>query len=641
MRLSPLFHDHAVLQRNQPLPIWGEATPGSAINVRLGTVHAKVTAATDGRWLLRLPAQSAGGPYELTVTGEGETLTVRDVLIGDVWICSGQSNAEWILQQVDTITNQTTDSELPQLRLLTVGTPVRIGRQTEVNGRWTACTPASLMPFSAIGGWFGRILNRELGVPIGIIANAWGGTRIQAWLSREALMTDPAGREELAVSDIAAFTTEIAHQKAYPTSDEWAQAEGPQDAGNLGLNSGWANADFDSSDWKSMDLPSHWQLQGHPSSGILWFRRTLEVPTEWLGQDLSLNLGAIDKHDDTYVNGERVGGISWENPNSWNTPRTYNVPARLIGPDRRIVIAVRARSHLFDGGLAGPAVLMKLHPHGDDSSALPLTGSWSWKVEQDWGQVAPPPNFGNGAGGCNGPHSMFDCRLHPLIPYAIRGVIWYQGESNAEESNLYRRLLPLMITDWRRVWGQGDFPFIQVQLANYKESLANPGDSDWASLRSAQASALRLPNVGMAVAIDVGDAHDIHPMDKKTVAERLARWALSEVYHRSLMPCGPLLRDSLPEAGGRLRLRFRHATGLATRDGGPVRHLAIAATNRIWRWAESRIEGDTLVVWHPEIPRPAAVRYAWADNPEGCNLINADDLPAAPFDTDADIPTTP
>ena len=635
MRLSPIFHDHAVLQRDQPLPIWGTAVPGSAIEVRLGNAHARVTSATDGRWLLRLPAQSAGGPYELTATGEGKTLAVCDVLIGDVWICSGQSNAEWTLEQVNPGGEQAADGEFPNVRLLTVNSHVRIGRQIEVQGRWTPCTSSKLMPFSAMGGWFGRILHRELGIPIGIIANARGSTRIQSWISREALMTDPAGREELAACDVATFLTEITIKEIYSSLDEWAQAEGPIDTGNFGLTAGWAGAEFDDSDWETMDLPSHWQLQGHPGCGILWFRCTVEVPAAWVGSDLTLSLGAIDKHDDTYVNGERVGGVSWEDSASWTTMRNYTLPAKLVGPERRVVIAVRARSHANDGGLTGPGEVMKLHPCGDDVQALPLSGSWTWKVEQDWGKVTPPGCSGFGPGNINSPHSMYDTRLHPLIPYGIRGVIWYQGESNAHEAGLYRRLLPLMITDWRRVWGQGEFPFIQVQLANYREPEPDPGESDWAALRSAQTSALRLPNVGMAVAIDVGDADDIHPKDKKSVGQRLARWALSEVYHRGLVPNGPLLRSSTPEIGGCLRLSFHQAHGLTTRDGGPVRHLAIADSKRIWRWAESRIEGENLLVWHPDIPHPAAARYAWADNPAGCNLINSDDLPAAPFDTDS------
>jgi sialate O-acetylesterase len=641
MLLSPPFHDHAVLQRDLPTPVWGEATPGSRITVRLGAVSAQVETATDGRWLLRLPPQPAGGPYDLIVSSEGETAIVRDVLIGDVWICSGQSNAEWKLMHFDPFGHQVAGVNLPKLRLLTVSTPRRIGRQTEIDGRWTVANHASLMPFSAVGGWFGRFLQRELDVPIGIIVNAWAGTRLQAWCSREALMLDPSGREEIADDDAAAYTARPETGKTYPTLDAWAQAEGPRDAGNHGLATGWARPDCDDRAWKIMALPGHWQRGGHPGSGVLWFRRTLEVPTAWRGRDLQLDLGPIDKHDDTYVNGDRIGGISWENPNSWCTPRSYTIPARQVGADGRVVIAVRARSHIFDGGLAGPACLMKLHPPGDEGGALPLSGDWKWRLEQDWGQIVPPPPIlgsgpamSSGADTPNAPHATFDCRLHPLIPYGIRGVIWYQGESNVQEAALYRRLLPLMIEDWRRVWGQGAFPFIQVQLANHLQAKDAPEDSAWASLRAAQAAALALPGVGMAVAIDVGEAADIHPKDKKSVGERLARWALCEVYHRAGLPSGPLLAGMQREAGGRLRLSFRYAQGLSTRDGAAVRHLAIADAKRCWRWAQSRIEGESLVVWHPDLSCPAAVRYAWADNPEGCNLVNGAGLPASPFDSD-------
>ncbi|MEI9999147.1 MAG: sialate O-acetylesterase [Verrucomicrobiota bacterium] len=253
-------------------------------------------------------------------------------------------------------------------------------------------------------------------------------------------------------------------------------------------------------------------------------------------------------------------------------------------------------------------------------------------LEQNWGVVQPPAILGDG--NPNSPYILFDSRVHPLLPYGIAGVIWYQGESNAAEARLYRRLLPLMIRDWRRAWGQGDFPFLQVQLANYQAPATEPGPSDWAELREAQAAALAEPNTGMAVAIDVGDAADIHPRDKRSVGLRLAWWALAEIYGRGGVPSGPLYTHATSEARGRLRIHFRHAAGFKTRDGQAPHHVAIAGPDRKFLWAESDIEGETLLVWHPAILHPVAVRYAWATNPDGCNLVNAAGLPASPFRTD-------
>lgn len=632
MHPAPIFQDHAVLQRDCPLPVWGEAAPGTSITVEIGGHSAAAVTGSDGRWITRLPALPAGGPHQLIIqAGNGTpSVTFNDILIGEVWVCSGQSNMEFTLDQTGAPSG---DTELPRIRLLTVSTAAKGSLQTEIDGRWTACSQEAISKFSAVAGWFGRTLHASLGVPVGLIANAWGGTRIQAWLSREALMSDPAGRDEIAAYEPLLYSTAPLPDSTFESYDAWFRAVGPENPIDLGRRDGWHTANFDHSAWPTMDLPSRWQDGGHDFSGLFWFRRTIPIPPMWRGRDLMLHLGAIDKHDETYVNGHRIGGLAWEHLNSWCTPRHYTVPSALLGGGTHLVIAVRVRSHQYHGGLTGPAASMCIHPLNSPEARLPLAGPWHFAVEQNWGSIISPAFDGRGPGGCNAPYSMFASRLHPLIPFAIRGFIWYQGESNASEHTLYRRLLPLMIADWRRAWGQGKLPFLQVQLANYQPALDHPAESDWAGLRSAQAAALRDPQVGLAVAIDVGEAGDIHPKDKKTVGLRLARWALGGVYGHSVTPSGPLLR-AVTSASGRLHVAFDHASGLSTRDGGRVSNLAIAGSDRRFHWAESRIVGEQLEVWHPDIPCPAVVRYAWADNPEGCNLINADFLPAAPFDTD-------
>ncbi|HAT10255.1 MAG TPA: 9-O-acetylesterase [Planctomycetes bacterium] len=632
MRLAPIFHDHAVLQRDLSLPIWGLTGPGEAVIVELAGRQARVTAGPDGSWLLRLPALPAGGPHELVARSASGEVRVRDILIGEVWVCSGQSNMEWKLQQ----TPQQLDPAAchhPAIRLLTVATPARQGRQSEIDGRWTLADHASLAAFSAIGGWFGRILHRELGVPVGLICNAWGGTRVQAWMSREALMVEEFGRGE--VLGYEGFAYGMPKSGGVKSQADWEQEMQALDTGNAGLAQGWAGPGFDDAAWEAMPVPSRWQDFGHATSGVWWYRRTVSVPAAWRGQDLELHLGAVDKHDDTYVNGERVGGLSWNaGLNSWCAPRVYPIPARLIGADGRLTVAVRARSHIYHGGLIGPSTAMQLHPVGTTAGAVPLAGDWRARREQDWGLNTQPAGQ-MAASNPNAPYTLFDSRLAPLIPYAIRGAIWYQGESNAGEPKVYKRLLPAMIHDWRRAWGQGDFAFLQVQLANYMPAADGPRPSDWAELRDAQTATLAVPETGMAVAIDVGDANDIHPTDKRTVGERLARWALSRTYARGGVPCGPLFQCLTVEADSRLRCRFAHAAGLRTKDGKPPYRVAIAGWDRLFMWAEARIEGDTLVVWHKDIAQPVAVRYAWADNPEGCNLVNAEGLPASPFRSDA------
>ncbi len=634
LTLAPIFQDHAVLQRDQPIPLWGHARPGDKIHARLSDfLPASTTANDDGSWLLRLPAVAAGGPFTLRITAEtGESVALTDILVGDVWVCSGQSNMEWKLSQCDADSTQSAGADYPHIRLLTIATNAQADPQTAVGGRWLPCTPDTISAFSAVGGWFGRFLHSELRIPIGLIANAWGGTRIEAWLSREALMTDPDGPAEVTAYEALLYGHRaIPPGGPYPSADEWFQAEGPENPLNQGEANGWHLPEFNDASWPEMDIPCRWQDRGHDFNGIFWFRRTLPLPPALRSRPLLLQLGAIDKHDQSYVNGVQIGGINWENRDSWCTPRSYTVPPELTGGET-LTIAVRARSHLYHGGMIGPANAMRLTPADAPDPSLALTGPWRYAIEQNWGIITPPATFSNnGPGGQNAPYTLFNTRLHPVIPYGIRGFTWYQGESNAANAAAYRRQLPLMIHDWRRVFGQGDLPFLIVQLANYMAAHDEPTESDWAELREAQRAALALPATGLAVAIDVGDANDIHPIAKQPVGFRLARWALAKVYGRPVLPSGPLFRTLQPEPGGRLRVTFDYADGLHTLDGQPVRHVAIAPAQGPYRWAETALDGDTLLAWHPDIPEPHRLRYAWADNPAGCNLINRDDLPASPF----------
>ncbi|MDF3059165.1 MAG: hypothetical protein K0R17_3380 [Rariglobus sp.] len=632
--LGDIFQDHAVLQREVAIPVWGAAAPGARIVITFAGYSAAITASQDGRWLLRLPPLSAGGPHELIASSDQAphcTIELRDILIGEVWVGSGQSNMEWLLMQSDRSLSEAADADHPHIRLLTVGTEVASTRQSHVNGRWMVCTPDSIGSFSAVAGWFGRTLHVELGIPVGLIVNAWGGSRIEAWLSREALMLTAEGHAEIAVRDSFVFQhVAPAERTRFSGTDDWFRTRGPEDPINHGVVHGWHQQSTSVAGWPCMSLPTRWQEAGHDFNGIFWFRRTVPLPDAWQGRDLRLSLGSVDKHDDTYVNGHRVGGISWENRHSWHTLRVYEMPASLIGDSSEVTIAVRVRSHLYHGGFIGPASAMHLSlaDTADSSESLPLDGEWAFQIEQNWGVVKVPSLNNAAPSGAHAPHALFDSCLYPIIPYAIRGFIWYQGEANVAHPKLYHRLMVALIEDWRRWWGQGDLPFIQVQLAGYE---SGKGEA-WPRLRAAQAAAALLTATGLVTTIDVGDAKDIHPRHKKPVGLRLARWALSEVYARPGPPAGPLLRAVFPE-GRRLRLAFHHAAGLHTNDNEPVGTLEIVGLDGHHLPAISAIEGETLLVWHPDIASPVHVRYAWVDFPVGANLCNALGLPAYPFDT--------
>jgi sialate O-acetylesterase len=358
------------------------------------------------------------------------------------------------------------------------------------------------------------------------------------------------------------------------------------------------------------------------------------LPQSWAGKDLVLNLPPVDDYDTTYFNGTRVGGIGKETPNSYEKPRRYSVPGGLVHGGRN-VIAVRVFDAAGNGGFAG-AGQMSLAPAGEKKGDLiSLEGAWDYKVEAafepkhpDWGSrpLAPGPN------NQNSPSVLYNAMLAPLTPYAIRGAIWYQGESNAGRAYQYRTLFPRMIRDWRRAWSEGDFPFYFVQLANWQPRKADPGESEWAELREAQSMTLRELHTGMAVIIDIGDTNDIHPRNKLDVGRRLAVWALAQTYHQSVEYSGPLY-DSNSIEGNKIRIRLKHAAGLKTSDGEMPKSFAIAGVDRKFYWAEAHIDGDTIVVSSSKVTRPVAVRYGWADNPE-VNLYNGVNLPASPFRTD-------
>ncbi len=632
-RFAPIFQDHAVLQREQTIPVWGHGPAGDTVMVTLAGHKAETICGDAGTWHLHLPPLPAGGPHELIAESGSGRAVVRDILIGEVWLCSGQSNMDMTLANSDQDGSSPAETNLPQVRVLSVTNPATLATTLGVGGIWKPATHATLSAFSAVGGWFGRTLHRELGVPVGLICNAWGGTRIQAWTSRSALMTDPQGTEEIRTFESTVWKHQPGKRRGIPPFEQWERTEAPQDPGNAGFDRGWAAATFDDAAWPVSTLPARWNGVEQPYNGIVWFRRSVEIPSAWAGHELELKLGAIDKHDDTYVNGVRVGGLSWETPNAWCTPRVYRVPGALVKAGR-LVVAVRARSHVFDAGFNGPAAHMLLELPGKPETALPLAGAWGFCVEQDWGRVVPPA-IAWGPDAPNSPAILFNSRVAPLVPYGLRGVIWYQGESNAHEPAAYRRLLPLMIRDWRRAWGQGDFAFGQVQLANHHPALDIPCESPWAELREAQLAGLAEPATGLAVAVDIGEAADIHPRNKRDVGLRLARWALADIYSRGGVASGPVFTRMDNEAGGRVRCHFRNTGGGLVARGGALRRFELAGPDHTFVWAEAEIQGHSVVVWNASVPNPVAVRYAWADNPDGCNLYNNEGLPASPFRSDA------
>jgi sialate O-acetylesterase len=536
---------------------------------------------------------------------------------------------EWPLVNTVNGSEAVAQAKYPEIRLFTVEHTTAESPQDDVRGRWVVTTPEDAASFSAVGYFFGREIYQQVKVPIGLINTSWGGTPAEAWTALEALRSSPElkpilDRYESSLNALP--QTKEAYARALA---EWEEKNLYADGENKGEGWGYADPATSTTDWSKMDLPKQFETAGLLIDGVVWFRKVIDLPASWAGKELVLNLPAIDDYDITYFNGTKIGFTGRETPNSYMVPRKYSVPGALVRSGQN-VIAVRVFDRAGEGGF-GSAGELSLRLTATDE--IPLRGSWHYKVERalepknpEWGSRPEPV----GASNQNSPSVLYNAMLAPLVPFAIRGAIWYQGESNAARAYQYRTLFPTMIRNWRSAWGY-DFPFYFVQLPNWRARRDAPSESDWAELREAQAMTLREPRTGMAIAIDLG-GDDLHPRNKLDVGRRLAALALANVYGKAIVPSGPLF-DRFKVEGNKVKISFKHGQGLKTSDGGPVKGFAIAGADKRFVWADARIEGDTIVVSSPTILKPVAVRYGWADNPL-VNLYNETGLPASPFRTD-------
>lgn len=617
--LHSLFTDHMVLQRGIESPVWGWARAGEKLTVSIAGQTASATAGDDGRWIARLAPLTAGGPYELKVTGS-QSVTITDVLIGDVWICSGQSNMEWPVAASNDSQKEIAAADHPNVRLYTV--PKRISTEPQLNiaSQWQVCSPQTISGFSAVGYFFGRELNGQLDVPIGLIHTSWGGTVAEAWTSADALSTMDDFRPSVKSFQEMAQAQQAGSDKFDDAMSKWWNANDP------GSKQSWFRPDAPTDDWKSMSLPGDWESRGlNNFDGIVWFRTVVDVPQSAAGKEAVLHLGAIDDRDTTWVNGVKVGAM-----NDWNAPRNYKVATGVLRPGLNS-IAIRVLDTGGGGGLHGQPNQMSLEIKGGDG--VSLAGDWKYQVSTPLAKTTPAPQQLS-----NNPNVvtvLYNGMLAPIVPYGIKGAIWYQGESNAGRASQYRTLLPTMIGDWRKQFGVGDFPFFIVELANFMAVQKQPVESGWADLREAQLLTARNDkNVGLASAIDIGDAADIHPRNKQEVGRRLALSALGIAYKKDIVSSGPEF-VSVEFKDGKAFLKFTQIGEGMMSKGGKLIGFAIAGDDKKFVWGDAVIEGDTVIVTSPQIANPTAVRYGWANNPT-CNLYNKAGLPASPFRSDVD-----
>jgi sialate O-acetylesterase len=616
LHLNSLFQNNAVLQRGVRVPVWGTAGDGEKITVTFAG-QTVTTIATNGAWKVWLqPMPANATPQTLTVAGD-TTCTITNVLVGDVWVAGGQSNMERQLgprpPQPEIIGWQeaAAAANYPDIHEFYVPEHLADAPAADAGGNWTVCSPRTAPDFCAVGFFFARDLYQVEKVPVGILFSAWGGTVAEAWTSADSLKTIPDFQGQ-----IAEMSSSATGQEHYDKLlQQWYRDRDPGSGRNG--NGDWSAVSLDTTDWKSASLPV--QFSGD-FDGLIWFRKVIELPDSWAGRPAVLQLGNIDDADTTWVNGVRVGATD-----DWQAQRNYPVAAGVLKPGRN-VIAIRALNIDGPGGFDGKPEQMKLEVAGQPALApVPLAGDWLSRVAIPKSNVSGVP--ARSGGGPNVPTVLYNAMIAPLQAFPIKGVIWYQGESNNDRARQYRTLFPLLIADWRRGWGLGDFPFLFVQIAPYQDMTPE--------LREAQLLTLeKSPKTALAVTVDIGDAHNIHPAQKAPVGARLALAARALAYGEKIEYSGPLFAKMKIE-GGKVVLSFTHlGGGLAAKDGA-LKGFTIAGADKKFVTAEAAIQGKTVVVWSDDVKTPVAVRYGWANVPD-VNLFNRAGLPASPFRTDVD-----
>lgn len=618
VELPKLISDGMVLQRDTDLIIWGWASPGEEVSVSFrDNSHSAVTN-NSGKWKITLPAQSPGGPFSMEITASN-SITIQDILVGDVWLASGQSNMELPMYRVEPLyRDEIKTANYPEIRHFKV--PQEYSFEEEKSnysgGEWIAISPETISQRSAVAYFFSKKLHEEYDVPIGIVNASLGGSPAEAWMDEDALKEFPHYHQEALIYKDEEMRDNIAASDQARNS-RWHEVSVEQDRGYE--NGHWANPDVEDSGWNSMEIPGYWNTTSLGNiNGVVWFRKEIELPESMAGKEVELELGRVVDADSTFVNGEFVGNVTYQYP-----PRWYTIPEGVLKEGTN-TITVRVINQSGNGGF----FFDKPYEIRSETDTVDLKGEWKMKLGVQMPSL-PGQTFIRWK-----PVGLFNGMIAPALEYEFKGAIWYQGESNAGNAKEYQTLFPAMIQNWRERFEEPDLPFLFVQLANFMKAYDKPTDSGWARLREAQLQTLELPKTGMAVAIDVGEWNDIHPLNKKSVGERLAISALGVAYNDDVVHSGPIYK-SMEIKGDRIEISFSDISGgLVTSDGKSVQEIAIAGSDKEFKWADTKIEGNKLIVWHDEIADPVAVRYGWADNPDDANLYNEEGLPASPFRTD-------
>ncbi|MDR2475310.1 MAG: beta galactosidase jelly roll domain-containing protein [Bacteroidales bacterium] len=614
VKLPACISNGMVLQRDQPVGVWGWAEAGENVRVAFqGKTHA-VQADTAGNWEITLPPMKAGGPYEMSIN---ET-KITDILVGDVWFCSGQSNMELPVSRVmDRYRDEMLAFSNPEIRH--IKTPLTYNfhqPQSDIpSAAWKKATPDNIQSFSAVALFFAQAFYETTNVPVGLINSSVGGSPAEAWISEEQLRAFPQYLNEKRICESDHYVASVKQLYAEARA-LWVATLNRSDAGLIERQA-WRSPAYDDSGWTSLSLfDSSWTTDGvNPVNGAHWFRKTVEIPKPLADKRAVLRLGCIADADSVFVNGVFAGTVSYRYP-----PRIYDIPENLLHEGAN-TIAIRLISY------SGRPEFVRDKPYKlvFDSEEIDLRGEWKYRLGVRMPTMSGETFFHYK------PAGLYNGMVAPFLNYAIKGALWYQGESNTGRYNEYFSLMHTLIDDWRTRWRQPDMPFLIVQLANFMEADAHPRESEWAALRDAQRRlAQEVPNTGLAVTIDIGEWNDIHPLNKKDVGKRLARQALRVAFGDVRQTVNGPVYQSCARDGNKIVLRFEDGTN-DLQNVDQLHGFAIADDDGIFHWAEAIVEGRTVIVWNDSIPQPQTVRYAWGNNPADANLRNSAGLPASPF----------
>ncbi len=617
VKLPQLIRDSMILQRDARINIWGWASKGEKVSVKFNGKTYKATASGDGKWIVQLTPMKAGGPYTMDISGKNK-ITLHDILVGDVWLCTGQSNMvhQMALHGVR-YANEIASANNPAIRQFWVPNVANMqAPQNDLSsGSWKWANATDVQQFSAIAYFFAKALYEKYHVPIGIINASWGGIPIEAMMSEDALRNFPGLLATMEKNKDTAYINGLSRKN-------FSAGQGIKQPEDKGMSGKWYDISYIPKEWRTIAIPGYWEDQGVKDlDGIVWYRREINVPASMASNAAKVFLGRIVDADELYINGAKVGSTGYMYPQ-----RRYAIPDGVLKPGKNIFV-VRVTNDFGKGGFVPgkPYALIA----GNDT--IDLTGYWQYKV----GRVNMRREFGGGGIAVqNQPAALYNSMIAPLVGYTLKGFVWYQGESNTDRADEYAKLQPAMISDWRNKWKKDDIPFLFVQLPGFMDYNYQPSESQWAAFREAQAKSLSIPNTAMAIAIDVGEWNDVHPDRKKEVGDRLALAAEKIAYGENIVYTGPTYQSQTIE-GNKIIISFTNTgSGLATNDGEVPAEFAIAGDDKKFVWGNARIEGDKIIVSSNELPNPKYVRYAWADDPVNPNLINKEGLPAAPFRTD-------